>query len=399
MRIAIVSTSYPPHAIGGAERSVQELARGLATAGHTVRVLCLGTEDSSGELEADGDVQVKRFPSVAFRPFSTAGKSATRLGKLRWHVQEMARLATYRFLRREFRDFRPDVIHANNLAGFGWLAWRAAGRTPLVHTTRDFYLSCMASTHWRNGAACSPDHLPCRISKAPFRLSRRRPHLFVGVSNDIIDRHRRYGTIRTGEMSQTIYNNPHLTAPDRPRPDRSRSDEFIFGVLGRVGDDKGTWKVVEALALLPEQIAGKSIRVRFAGSGTEEDISRLQADAVKDSRLSFVGTVVPADFYLDVDCAIVPTQWAEPFGRTAAEALMSGTPLLASNTGGLPEVLGIYGGRGALVHAHRSASSWANAMTDAISDRLPENPTSIMISGSRVADQYVDAYSSVTEGR
>ena len=395
MRIAIVSTSYPPNVIGGAERSVQELARGLVAAGNHVRVLCLGPEDGDGRLEQDGDVQVHRFPSVAFRPFSTGGKSSTRLSKLRWHVQEVARLATYRFLKREFREFAPDVIHANNLAGFGWLGWRAAGRVPLVHTTRDFYLSCMASTHWRNGAPCSPTHLPCRVSKAPFRLSRRRPDLFVGVSTDIIARHRGYGAIRAGERSQTIYNDPNLSVPQRPRLPRPASDEFVFGVLGRVGDDKGTWRIVDALSLLPEKVGGREVRIRIAGSGTDDDLARVRAAAVRDPRLTFVGTVVPAEFYADVDCAIVPTQWAEPFGRTAAEALLSGTPLLASRIGGLPEVFDIYGGRGALVDDHLSATAWATAMTDAVVTGLPVHPVSIHAPAESVSDQYGRAFAAV----
>ena len=36
---------------------------------------------------------------------------------------------------------------------------------------------------------------------------------------------------------------------------------------------------------------------------------------------------------------IVPSRWPEPFGRVALEALMMGTPVVASKRGGLPEII------------------------------------------------------------
>jgi glycosyltransferase involved in cell wall biosynthesis len=36
---------------------------------------------------------------------------------------------------------------------------------------------------------------------------------------------------------------------------------------------------------------------------------------------------------------VVPSVWQEPFGRVALEALMHGTPVVASRRGGLPEIV------------------------------------------------------------
>jgi glycosyltransferase involved in cell wall biosynthesis len=394
-----VSTSYPPNVIGGAERSVQELARGLTQVGHQVRVLCLAPEDAQDLADVDEDVEVRRLPSRAFRPFSTQGKNATRLGKLTWHLQEFARIAGYRFLRSQFAEFRPDVIHTNNLAGFGWMAWQAAGSTPLVHTMRDYYLSCMASTYWHHDAPCSANHLPCRVSKAPFRLARRRPDLYVGISDDIVNRHRDYGSIRPSERALTIYNDPHLTVPSGLRRQTSASGTFMFGVLGRIGADKGTWKVIEAFSRMPTEVGGKELRLRIAGNGTQTNLARLDELIADDPRIDYVGVSTPETFYADLDCALVPTQWAEPFGRTAAEALISGIPLLASLTGGLPEVVAMYGGCGRLVADHTSTASWVQAMTDvAASGTIPRSDATRAPAASDVSSQYLAAYASVSGG-
>ena len=36
---------------------------------------------------------------------------------------------------------------------------------------------------------------------------------------------------------------------------------------------------------------------------------------------------------------VVPSRWPEPFGRVALEALMMGTPVVATSSGGLAEII------------------------------------------------------------
>ncbi|MBN2804451.1 MAG: glycosyltransferase [Deltaproteobacteria bacterium] len=47
-----------------------------------------------------------------------------------------------------------------------------------------------------------------------------------------------------------------------------------------------------------------------------------------------------ASVYLMTKTLIIPSQWEEPFGRVALEAMYNKIPVIASNTGGLPESVG-----------------------------------------------------------
>jgi glycosyltransferase involved in cell wall biosynthesis len=47
----------------------------------------------------------------------------------------------------------------------------------------------------------------------------------------------------------------------------------------------------------------------------------------------------PRDFYKVSKVVLLPSLWRESFGRVAAEALLNGIPVLASNRGALPETL------------------------------------------------------------
>ena len=51
-------------------------------------------------------------------------------------------------------------------------------------------------------------------------------------------------------------------------------------------------------------------------------------------------TQAPADYFALTRILLVPSVWAEPFGRVAAEAMINGIPPLVSDRGSLPHVIG-----------------------------------------------------------
>jgi glycosyltransferase involved in cell wall biosynthesis len=48
----------------------------------------------------------------------------------------------------------------------------------------------------------------------------------------------------------------------------------------------------------------------------------------------------PRDFYRITKIMLIPSLFMESFGRVAAEAMINGIPVIASNRGALPEVIG-----------------------------------------------------------
>lgn len=74
---------------------------------------------------------------------------------------------------------------------------------------------------------------------------------------------------------------------------------------------------------------------------------------------------------------IIPSQWAEPFGRVALEAMLSRVPVIASRTGGLPESVGE---GGMLIDDFSNVDCWADAI-----ERLsyPKERRRIIAAGQR----------------
>jgi glycosyltransferase involved in cell wall biosynthesis len=132
--------------------------------------------------------------------------------------------------------------------------------------------------------------------------------------------------------------------PEWFRPgERPPSGVFTMGYAGRIAPEKGIHLLLRAAVGL-----GGEWRLRILGSGPEQ--SRLRAlageSAVLD-RVEFLPAVPHAEvaaFLRTLDVLVLPSlttrRWAEQFGHVLIEAMSAETPVVASNSGAIPEVVG-----------------------------------------------------------
>jgi glycosyltransferase involved in cell wall biosynthesis len=342
LRVAMLSYRSKPHC-GGQGIYLRHVSREVAALGHHVEVF---SGQPYPELEP-GPV-LRTLPSLdLYRepdPFRTPHLSEYRDWIDALEVATMwtaafpepltFSLRALRALRQRPGDF--DVVHDNQVLAYGMLGIARLG-LPLV-----------TSIH-------HPISVDRRIELAAAtgfaRLSKRRWYGFVRMQGRVA---RRVGPVLTGSESsrddicrdfRVPPENVHViplgvdTRLFHPRPG-PRVAGRILAVASADSPIKGVATLLRAVAKLATErdvhlvVVGKPV----AGGPTE----RLAAELALGDRVRFVTGISDlelAELAASAEIAVVPSLY-EGFSLPAVEHMASGTPLVASRTGALPEVTG-----------------------------------------------------------
>ena len=123
-------------------------------------------------------------------------------------------------------------------------------------------------------------------------------------------------------------------------------DKFLVVFAGRVDPDKGVDRALEAMRLLDSDayhlaVAGQANPGSFGGDAAAarsyaEGLQRQYADVAATwlGRLPDVASLLSA-----ADVMILPSRFPDPLPLIVLETLASGTPIVASAVGGIPEML------------------------------------------------------------
>jgi glycosyltransferase involved in cell wall biosynthesis len=266
-----------------------------------------------------------------------------------------------------------DLVHAHGLrAGLvAAAARRAAGSrgVPLVLTLHNALLE---------------DGGPLRgLLRRGERTTIRAAALVLAVSGDLAANARRAGA-RDVRVTPAV-------APPRPPAVRTRAEvraelgladgRPLVVAIGRLHPQKGYDVLLDAVG----RWAGRKPLplVAIAGDGPLHDdlAARIGAERLPVVLLGRRDDV--ADLLGAADVCVLPSRWeGSPF--TAQEALRAGTPLVATRTGGLPELLG----NGALLVPAGDADALAAALTGVLSD--PARARALVEAGSAQAARWPD---------
>lgn len=125
-----------------------------------------------------------------------------------------------------------------------------------------------------------------------------------------------------------------------------RQRPFTIGFVGRIVPQKG----VEILLRAVPRLQG-DWRLRLVGSGSARDKMEtlVQSLGIRD-KVQFLGQLpspaLPAEYH-QMDALVLPSltasNWKEQFGRVLVEAMASGVPVIGSDSGAIPTVIGTAG--------------------------------------------------------
>lgn len=388
MKIVLTCHQFLPQYAAGTEVLTLETARALRGMGHEVSIF---TSVPYSEIDGghcvddshDGFAVRRYIPRSASRtePYDAARNEYDDplLGELfKAHLIERA----------------PDIVHFLHLSRLTTSAAKATQSLGIasVFTPTDFWAICPAfQLRLPNHKICAgpdPDALNCLAHMArslrPTRKIRRLswlPKLFLRLFLRALDtsplRQSRLAVNVRSMQQRGAYIRDALSGlgslvvpskimldklsqygypPDKLRlaryglvgargypPHRIRAEgaAAVIGFIGSISEHKGAHVLIEAVTSLPA-----SLHCTLRIYGNEQDspnyARHLRALAGKDPRIVFLGTFPNAqigEVLSDIDALCVPSIWLENIPLVLLSAQAAGVPILATNLGGMSEVV------------------------------------------------------------
>jgi glycosyltransferase involved in cell wall biosynthesis len=290
---------------GGAQEHVYSLVTRLDPARYDVRVVSLSHGSSVRRLQRAGiDVTV---------------------------IDELDDTLAVAAVAEAVATFEPEILH-NHMYRAEVVGTRAALTLGERGSKRPAVISTVHSSRVR----CSEDRQTLR------RLTPRIDHLVV-VSRAIEQKVREEG--RAGAAVSLIYNGVDLQRYNHQQPCCTLHEEYgipehaqIVGVVARLEAEKGHRTLVDAwpdvLAAVPDAW------LLIVGEGSERDSLEAETAALGiESRVVFTGRRedVPA-VTAALDVSVLPS-YREAQGLSVLEAMALSRPVVASNVGGIPEMI------------------------------------------------------------
>ena len=135
---------------------------------------------------------------------------------------------------------------------------------------------------------------------------------------------------------KTVYNGVDLSRFESIN-NKIKDKEYIFA-FGRLETHKGFDMLIQAFS----RINNKELTLFIAGAGSQlEALQEQAAQLLLTERITFLGRLSPeeiASYASEARVNVIPSR-REPFGIVVLEAIASERPVLATNVGGIPEIL------------------------------------------------------------
>ena len=326
MNILFLSKDYPPDLTGGVGIYVIEASQALACMGHNVFVIT-GAQDAEIEY-VDHGVKIYRVKTKRLKILnSLRGVIPGFIDRLEYS------LAVSKKIKEVVRQYSIDIVESCEARAEGFWYFLFNKKPKLVvklHTPESivFKLDYVSKT------------LDYELIEHLEHWWIERADQVISLTDAITDLTRKYFDIKKNSFPKVA--NPidfsKISAPDKPC---NKDDAKTILYVGRLEFRKGVHVLVKAIPKVIE----KYPEARFIFVGDDCGMSSYMLMKARQlgvlNNIDLVGKVEREklkEYYFSASCCVVPSLW-ENHPYVCLEAMACGKPVIASNVGGIPEII------------------------------------------------------------
>lgn len=347
MKILVISDYGAP--AGGAEQYTFNLISGLKAAGHSVRLF-------------SGDLTVRGMSCLADYTFPGYDQASRWLKLTRGIYNAMA----VRALRHAIDDFRPDVIHLQMfLQQCSPSILGELRGIPTFVTIHEYRLFCPIGTKFimdteqicvnEPGCDCVANKCVNWAGLAAYSLQRSQVKKYLGKINQWLPpssyaeaRLRAFGV---SNIARLPYGFDPARLPFMPPSVREPTKQVLY--LGRLDVAKGVKILVKTFVEVIKQVPEAKLLIVGQGSVRSWIENEISKKGLENNIT--LHDWVPADKIAELHhgsaVLAAPSIWPDNLPLVICEAMFLGTPVLATNVGGVPDIVE-NGVTGRLVRPH-----------------------------------------------
>lgn len=349
MKVLFVSSWYPTPQNPNLGIFIKEHAKAIKTAEHDIRVLALVVVRDEPYFKVN---HREYIDESGIRTFEILIKS--RIRDVLYHLVPLQNIIAYRYYRKYISNyFTPDIIHSNVVFPAGIIGDYIAMKLNKPHVITE---------HWSKLSGLLEKPFLSRLAIGAYKRSKAILPVSKFLEGNIV-------SLIPSLREHRFHVVPNVISPEVfsyrekiPLVGTIRFCAVATWATKKV-PDKQPELFIEALAKLQNRI-DKKIELTMVGSGNR--VPELKALCQSLSlNVDFVGyktkpqiaeILYKSDFFLHASKV-------ETFGVVVVEALMTGTPVICSAVGGLPELIDDSNG----VLCENTVDDWINAIRQALS--------------------------------
>jgi N-acetyl-alpha-D-glucosaminyl L-malate synthase BshA len=305
MKITIIVPAFPPKVLGGTEIATYNIAKYLGKRGHEVHIIT--------QINVE---QLKGVEEEKFYVHSIKFKKIPLLGIMIFWIKVLFTL----------KKIKPDIIHAQNLdMGVGGVLAKLFLKIPYV-------------VYGRGTDVYSPWIFKKTISKIIIKNAGAAITLTEDMKKEMTKIYSRDISVIPNGLDINKFNN--LSKENIRRSMNISNDEKIIIFVGRLHPIKGVEYLIESMDFIRQNDVKTKLIIVGDGVGRKK-LEKLVNKFDLSKNVLFVGIISNEDIpkYLTLSDILVLPSLKEGFPNILLEAMASGLPIVATNVGGIPEII------------------------------------------------------------
>ena len=325
MKILMLTWEYPPRVVGGISKVVYDLSHKMVKEGNEVTVVTYKDGDNVKYYENDKGVEVYRVDNYMIRPNNF----------IDWIMQLNFNMITKA---NEIinKNGKFDVIHAHDwLVAYSAKSIKESYNIPLISTIH-------ATESGRNNGI--HDETQRYINDSEWMLTYESSEVIVNSNYMKNEVQRLFGlpydkiNVIPNGVNLQLFSNVNVDYDFRRQ--YAMDNEKIILYVGRLVYEKGIQNLIAAMPKILDRYHDSKLIICGRG-GMIDDLREQVKYLGIDNKVYFAGycdSKKMQKMYKCADVAVFPSTY-EPFGIVAIESMLSGTPTIVSDVGGLNEIV------------------------------------------------------------